>query len=393
MRLLEYKAKEIFRKYGIKTPEGKVAASRSEAVSIAKEFGKPVVVKAQIPYGGRGKAGAIRVSNTPEDAGKNAEALLGSKVRGVEVQKVLVEEKMDMVKEHYVAVTIDRREATPLLMVSSMGGVEVEELTEKHPDRLAMLRYDLFEKPLPYQIMRIVGEVGIDMKLAGGITGYAVALSSIFRDYDCEIVEINPLAVTKQGELYAADAVINIDDDALFRHKDLDVSDEKIATTTERERELAKAGVPYIEIGGDIGCVVNGAGMSITTLDVLTNLGVKPANFCDIGGGKSAEQIEKAFDMMLARKDLKVIVVSFHAGFSRCDYFSEGFIKAMKKAQPNLPIYIRLGGAEEVRGKEMLNQAFRESPDVFKVVKKVVSPEVPIEEFIENAVKETLGGA
>lgn len=353
MRLHEYQAKAILEKHGIKIPRGKIAKSPEEVEQIARELGK-VVVKAQVLVGGRGKAGGIKKAENPEDAKRIASNLIGCILKGHRVEKVLVEEALDIEAEMYVGFTVDRVSKKIAAILSTMGGMDIEEIAKNYPEKIATQLIDPRWGLYDYNIRNLLTEAKVPKELWGELSFIISKLYEIMIKYEAELVEINPLAVTKKG-LIAADARLNVDDNALFRHQDIAA----LAEFTEEnvlEREAINLGLNYVHIGGDVGIMANGAGMAMATMDLIKLMGGRPANFLDIGGGASREEVKKAFEILL-KSNVKSIFVNIFGGITRCDEVAHGIVDVLKNLDIKIPIVIRLAGTNEEEGRRILESS------------------------------------
>jgi len=352
VKLFEYEAKNIAKAYGIRVPRGEVAKTPTEAREIAGRIGRGVVLKAQILVGGRGLAGAVKFAEKPSDAYEVANRLLGSKIRGEEVKMILVEERICVAKEHYLSLTVDRSARTLVYLVSSLGGVEVEDLVKKHPDKLLKLSVDPLTGYKHYY-SRVAGKF---LGLARGewrtLDHIMATMYKIMRDYDAELVEFNPLALECGGGLIALDAKIVIDDNSLYRHPELrEKSTRELAIYEQKAREL---GFSYIELDGNIGVIANGAGLTMATMDTILLYGGKPANFLDIGGGASRDRVKDAVKLLLSHPNVKVLLINIFGGITRCDEVAWGIAEALEEAHINKPIVVRMLGTNEEEGRKIL---------------------------------------
>ncbi len=353
MKIHEYQAKEIFAKYGVPIPPGRVARTPEEVKTIAQEVGKPVVVKAQVHVGGRGKAGGIKVGNTPEEARSHAEKILGMDIKGLIVHEVLVEEAADIKEEYYLGITTDRAARRNIVMVSAAGGIDIEEVAATDPEKIARLHIDPAIGLQDFQIRQLAFEARLPAAAVRGIGPFLKALSKVYADYDCSLAEINPLVLTGAGTLIAADAKINIDDNALFRHPDL-AQYQEAQEDDPIEAEAHKRGLTYVRLDGDIGIIGNGAGLVMTTLDVVQREGGRPANFLDIGGGAKAEVVTKAIDTVLLDKNVKGIFFNIFGGITRGDEVAKGMLEAIGTMDITVPIVVRLTGTRAAEGLQLL---------------------------------------
>jgi len=358
LRLLEWQAKEIFREYGIPLPRGRVAKTPEEARNIAEEISGPVAVKAQIPVGGRGKAGGIRFAETPDEAGKVAGELLGSSVRRVEVKMVLVEEKLSIERELYLGVVVDRSSRAYTALATSEGGVEIEEVAARSPEKIIRLTIDPLEELRPHRARWMVKQIGLEGRRMLSAADILVKLYRLAVEMDAELTEINPLAVTPDG-LMAADARLNIDDNALWRHRDLleRFGESELLDLTEREREARRLGLTYVELDGEIGIIGNGAGLTMATLDTVQLYGGRPANFLDLGGGAPAERVEVAVSFLLSDPRVRAIFINILGGITRCDEVARGIIAARERVGVDKPMVVRMIGTREEEGRRLLEEA------------------------------------
>ncbi|RLF00977.1 MAG: ADP-forming succinate--CoA ligase subunit beta [Thermoprotei archaeon] len=354
MKLYEYQAREIYMKYGIPVPKGEVASSPQEVRRIAEKLGSPVVIKAQILVAGRGKAGGILFAETPEEAEKISRNLLGKKIKGCVVKKVLVVEKVQFEKEYFLSITVDRDNRVYCFLVSRRGGVNVEELAKKHPEDLLRVNINPLVGLLDYQIRKILSFLSLTSNQKKDLYKIIKAMYEIMRKYDCELVEINPLAVTTRGDLIALDTRMIIDDNSKYRHPDIEEPEEEY---TEYEKIAKEKGFSYVELDGDIGVIGNGAGLTMATMDLVFHYGGRPANFLDIGGGARAERVKEAVKVLLQHPRVKVILVNILGGITRCDEVAKGIVAAVKEASVEKPIFVRMMGTNEEEGKRILRSA------------------------------------
>jgi succinyl-CoA synthetase beta subunit len=353
MKIYEFQAYEIFTKRGIPSPWGEVAKTSEEVKKIAKKLGRPVVVKAQVLVGGRGKAGGIKLASTPEEAYRAAEGILNSKLKGILVKRVFVKESVSIKEEYYLGVTVDRAQKRVVVMVSPAGGIDIEEVARINPEKI----FKFYVHPLlgfkSHQANELASALTKDKNLVQGIAEILSALYRIFEEMDSSLVEVNPLVITKEGSLFALDAKIIFDDNALYRHpeisslRDLEVEDPL-------EVRAKEAGISYVKLEGNIGCIVNGAGLAMATMDLVKRYGGEPANFLDVGGGASSQQVGKALDIVLFDEQVRAVLVNIFGGITRCDIVAEGLIQALSKREMNLPLIIRLTGTNEEEGRKKL---------------------------------------
>ena len=356
MKLHEYQSKQFFAKYGIPIPKGRVAANAVEAKHIAQELGGRVVIKAQVLVGGRGKAGGIRLAKSPEEAEELAGQILSMKIKGLPVRKVLIDEAASIDKEIYLGITNDRSARKPVMMASSAGGMEIEEVARDTPEKIVKVYIDPLLGLRDYQARDIAA--GIDLprdhwRIFGQI---AKGLWQAYRESDATLAEINPLVITSKDQLLAVDGKMVLDDNALFRHpdlaemRDLDVEDPS-------EIEARKYGLVFIKLDGNIGCMVNGAGLAMTTMDIIKLFGGSPANFLDIGGGASAEKVTAALRIILTDPNVKTVLFNIFGGITRGDEVARGILAAMNELQKEIPMVIRLVGTNAEEGRQILSDA------------------------------------
>ncbi len=354
MRLHEYQSKKIYSEFGIPIPRGSIASSPEEAKRIAIDLGNQVVVKAQVLVGGRGKAGGIRLTKTPSDTEEAATQILGMKIKDIPVHKLLVEEGVSILHEIYVGVTNDRAHGCPVLIASGFGGIEIEEISYKNPEKIIKVLIDPLIGLKGYQIREILSSIDLDRELWVSFTEIVFNLWKVYETCDASLVEINPLVISTDNRLLALDAKIVLDDNALFRHPDLaDLRD----LDAEDETEIAgrKFGLSFIRMKGKIGCLVNGAGLAMATMDVISEQGAEAANFLDIGGGASAEKVGTALKLILADTNVKSILINIFGGITRCDEVAKGILLAYKEVQPRIPIVVRLVGTNDEEGMRILS--------------------------------------
>lgn len=363
MKIHEYQAKAILGEFGVPVPRGRVASTPAEAAGIARELGGTVVVKAQIHAGGRGKGGGVKLAASPEEAERVASGILGMMLRthqtapeGQRVARVLVEEGMEIRQELYLGIVIDRKVGLPVIMASSAGGVEIEEVARTRPDAIAKAHVDPATGIRGFHTRRLgfgLGLRGDQVKVAADVIG---RLYSAFEQTDCSLAEINPLVVTGDGRLLALDAKMNFDDNALFRHPEIQALRD-LDEESPLEVEASKHSLNYIKLDGTVGCMVNGAGLAMATMDIIKLAGGEPANFLDVGGGASAEQIENAFRILISDPHVKAVLINIFGGILRCDRLAEGVIKAVKTLGVTLPIVIRMEGTNVELGQQMLRES------------------------------------
>ncbi len=369
MKIHEFQAKKILSDYKIPIPRGDVAKTPEEVKAIAEKLGKTVVVKAQIHAGGRGKGGGVKVAKTPEEAFLAAKAIIGMTLvthqtgpQGRKVKQVLVEEGLDVEKELYIGVVLDRAQAAPVIMASEAGGMEIEEVAAKTPEKILKVAVDPATGFTAYHARKLAYGLNFNADLVKRATPFIASLYKIFIDKDASLIEINPLVITRDGNLIALDAKMNFDDDGLYRHPELkelyDVNEQEPL-----EVEAGKFKLNYIKLEGNVGCMVNGAGLAMATMDIIKIAGGAPANFLDVGGGASAEQVENAFRILLSDKHVKVVLINIFGGILRCDRVATGIVEAAKRIHMNLPMVVRLEGTNVEEGRRIL----RESGITFEV--------------------------
>jgi len=356
MKLHEYQSKQIFAKYGIPIPKGRIAATATEAKQIAEELGGRVVVKSQVLVGGRGKAGGIRLAKTAKEAEEVANQILRMEIKGLPVRKVLVDQAANIDQEIYLGITNDRAARRPVFMASAAGGVEIEEVARTNPEKIIKVHIDPLLGLRDYQARDIA--IGIDLpkdywKSFGEICR---GLWRVYVECDATLVEINPLVILKEKTLLALDGKMLLDDNALFRHPDLaemrDVDEEVPAET-----EARKYGLSFIKLDGNIGCMVNGAGLAMTTMDIVKLFGGDPANFLDIGGGAGADKVAAALRIILSDKNVKAILFNVFGGITRCDEVARGILSALDEVKPTIPMVVRLVGTNAEEGRKLLADA------------------------------------
>jgi succinyl-CoA synthetase beta subunit len=372
MNIHEYQAKERFRAAGIPVPPGQVATTPDEAEAIARSFGGMVVVKAQVHSGGRGKAGGVKLAKTPQEAREHASRILGMEIKGLKVMKVLVTPAEDIATEAYVGVLVDRKTQSPTFMVSSEGGIDIEEVAANRPEAIRKLRVDPRYGLLPHQAYWLANSLYDDPALAKQGASIIAKLYDAFVGSGASMAEINPLISTKAGEVKAIDAKMSIDDSELFRRPEVaamrDTSDEPAAETKARD-----AGLSFVKLDGDVGCCVNGAGLAMATMDLVKYYGGEPANFLDIGGSSNPDKVIAALEIITADPNVKAILFNIFGGITRCDDVAKGLVEATRRIDIKLPIVIRLTGTNEEQGIKILADAgFSAFTSMDEVVRKAV---------------------
>jgi succinyl-CoA synthetase beta subunit len=351
--LYEYQGKELLRQFDIETLEGKVAASPEEARAAAEQLGGPVAIKAQVLTGGRGKAGGIKVVEEPEDAEEAARQILGMEIGDHTVRQVLVEAGADIASEMYLSILVDRAEKKPLILFSTEGGVDIEEVAETNPDSIVRIYVDPLLGLLPYQVRELVFDAGLEEGVAKGVGQVLNNLYKAFTESDASLVEINPLVATEDGRVLALDAKVTIDNSSLFRHSDIgEMHDVEAADPGEQRAQ--EAGLQYVKLDGDVGILGNGAGLVMSTLDVVAQAGGDPANFLDVGGGADAEKISEALDIVASNQQVKSVLFNIFGGITRGDEVARGLLSALEQSEIDLPIVVRLDGTNAEEGREIL---------------------------------------
>jgi succinyl-CoA synthetase beta subunit len=385
MKIHEYQAKNLLRAYNVPVPEGSVAETPEQAKKVAETLGRTCIVKAQIHAGGRGKGGGVKVAKTPEEAYNNAKAIIGMQLKthqtgpeGIKVQKVLVEETSNIKQELYLGMVVDRArdKECVVFMASEAGGMEIEEVAKNTPEKIIKCAVPPAVGFSPFEARKLAYGLGLgDKSLSAQFVNITKGLYKLFTEKDASLVEINPLVLTAEGNLIAVDAKINFDDDGLFRNPDIkELRDENEEDPLE---VIAKnTGVNYIKLDGNIACMVNGAGLAMTTMDLIKMAGGEPANFLDVGGGANPDQIEKAFKILTSDPNVKAILVNIFGGILRCDRVANGIIQAAKNIDMKLPMVIRLQGTNVDEGKKLLKESglkFTVADGLYEAAEKVVA--------------------
>jgi succinyl-CoA synthetase beta subunit len=385
VKIHEYQGKSVLASFGVPVPKGKVAYTAAEAVEAAKELGLPVVVKAQIHAGGRGKGGGVKLAKTAADVETIAKAMLGMTLKthqtgpeGRVVRRLLIEQGVDLegAREMYLAVILDRASGVPVFMASAQGGMDIEEVAEKHPEAILKEAVDPRVGFQAFQARKLAFGLGLSGATLAKVVPFMQNAYRAFEATDSSLFEINPLLILKNGDVLALDAKMNFDDNALYRHPDLreyrDFDEEDPL-----EVEASKFSLNYIKLdGGTVGCMVNGAGLAMATMDVISLAGGSPANFLDVGGGANAEQIRNAFRILMQDKDVKAVLINIFGGILRCDVLAEGVIAAVKELKVDAPVVVRMKGNKETEGKEMLRTSglnFLTADDMTEAAKQVVA--------------------
>ncbi|MCI0574966.1 MAG: ADP-forming succinate--CoA ligase subunit beta [Chloroflexi bacterium] len=356
MNLHEYQAKRIFAQHGLPIPKGNVATTPAQARAIARELGGRVVVKSQVLTGGRGKAGGVKLANTPDEAEQVAGQILGMDIKGFTVHKVLVDQAADIKQEIYLAVLIDRSRRLPMMMASAAGGMDIEQVAAETPEKICRVHIDPMVGLRSYQTTYVASGMGLPAELWRDFHDLAVKLYEAFKATDASLAEVNPLIITGDGRLMALDGKLSIDDNALFRHPDLaDMRDLDEETPAEREARLN--GVNYIQLKGNIGCMVNGAGLAMATMDIIKLFGGEPANFLDVGGGAKADQVAVALRLILSDPDVKAVLFNIFGGIVRGDEVARGIVAALDQVDRRVPMVVRLLGTNAEEGLQILAEA------------------------------------
>jgi len=372
MKIHEYQAKEIFKKYGIPVPPGEVAFTPQEAKEIASRIGRPVMLKAQVHVGGRGKAGGIKPASSPDEALTVASQILGMNIKGLTVKKVLVTEQKEIISEAYFGVIVDRASKKPVLMASAAGGIDIEEVAAKTPEKIVKIQIDPLLGILPFQAREVAYQIYPESKIASQVSNIVRQLYRAFFECGASLAEINPLVVTDTNEVWALDAKIVLDDNDLEKHPDL----QKLRDIDEEEKdelEAKNAGLSYVKMEGNIGCVVNGAGLAMATMDLVKHFGGEPANFLDVGGSSSPEKVIAALRIILRSSNVKAVLFNIFGGITRCDDIANGIVMAVRELKPSVPIVARLVGTNEEKARKSLEEVnLMTANSMEEVVKKAI---------------------
>jgi succinyl-CoA synthetase beta subunit len=356
MDLLEYQGKQLFAKHGVPVPEGRPATSVEEAVEAAEELGYPVVVKAQVLIGGRGKAGGIKLAEDRSEVEEHANAILGMDIRGLTVHELYVEKASDIAEEYYAAILLDRTAKKPMAMLSRMGGMDVEEIAEKDPNAIVRLHVDALEGFQDFHGRRLAFDSGIASDVVRPVGALLSKLYETFVDEDAVLVEVNPLLVTGDREVVALDAKVTIDGNAMYRHPDT-AAFRNVSAEDPQERMAKERGLTYVKLDGNVGILGNGAGLVMSTLDVVAQAGGKPANFLDAGGGSKAEAIVDAVEVILSNPNVTAVLFNIFGGITRCDEVARGLVTAFDQIKPSVPFVVRLDGTNDEEGRRILAEA------------------------------------
>jgi succinyl-CoA synthetase beta subunit len=376
MDLLEYQGKELFKRFGIPVSDGRLATTPAQARAAAEEIGGPVVVKAQVLTGGRGKAGGVKLADDPQDAEQKATDIIGLDINGHVVEKLWIESASDIAKEYYLSVTFDRGAKKPLFMFTTQGGIEIEQVADENPDALVRLHVDALEGYQPWVARRLIYGAGVEdpseQKQIADIIG---KLYKCFVECDAMLAEINPLIVTPDGEVRALDSKFTVDDSALYRHPDI-AEFREISAADPLEALAREKGVTYVKLDGFVGILGNGAGLSMSTVDVVVVAGGKPANFCDLGGGGNAQGVIDALEVITRDEQVRSILFNIFGGITRCDEVARGILEALEQMQITLPIVVRLDGTNAAEGRQILADAapanLHVEPTMLEAAKKAV---------------------
>jgi succinyl-CoA synthetase beta subunit len=372
MKIHEYQAKEIFRKYGIPVPPGEMAETPEQAKDIAQKIGKPVMIKAQVHVGGRGKAGGIKSAQNPDEAYEKAKNILGMDIKGLKVKKVLVTESKEISSEAYIGIIVDRRSKKPVIMVSPAGGIDIEEVARNTPEKISKLEVDPLLGLQAYQARNLAFKLYSNLKTCNQTIPVIMKLYYAFWDEDCSLAEINPFITTPEGEVWALDAKINIDDNGLERHPEIEAMRD-LDSEEQGENEARKMGLSFVKLDGNIGCVVNGAGLAMATMDLVKHFGAEPANFLDIGGSSNPEKVMTAMRIITRDQNVKAILFNIFGGITRCDDVANGIVAALREFKPKVPIAVRLTGTNEDKGREILKQVgLSATSSMEEVVRKAI---------------------
>ncbi len=356
MKLHEYQSKAIFNKYGIRIPNGVLCSSADEARQAAAQIGKKVVVKSQVLVGGRGKAGGIKMAATPDDAENAAEQIFAMQIKGLPIHKVLVDEALNIASEIYLGIVIDRATRRPILMASSAGGMDIEEVARTAPEKIVRASIDPAFGLQDYQARATAFALDLDKSLVRDFSSIAMNLYCVFVENDASLVEINPLVITNEKYLVAADGKIILDDNSLYRHIDLELLRD-VDEESPEEKRARKVGLSYVKLDGNIGCMVNGAGLAMATMDVIKFYGGEPANFLDIGGGAKADKVKAALEIILSDPNVRAVLFNIFGGITRGDEVAQGIVDGLKEIKTKVPMVARIVGTNAEEGRKILAEA------------------------------------
>jgi succinyl-CoA synthetase beta subunit len=356
LKLQEFQAKRVFGQFGVPVPRGEVASTAAEARAAAERFPGPVVVKAQVLVGGRGKAGGIKLAKTPEQAEEQAAAILGMEIKGIKVRKVLVDPAADIRSETYLGMILDRARRRVVVMASSEGGVDIEEVAARSPEKIVQVVIDPCLGLKEYQARELAVGIGLPREQMGQFAQICQSLYAAFTGSDADLAEINPLVVQGDGSLLAVDGKMVLDDSGLYRHPELaEMRDED--EETPEERRARQYGLSYVKLDGQIGCMVNGAGLAMATMDIIKFYGGSPANFLDVGGGAKADKVAAALRIILSDTNVKAVLFNIFGGITRCDEVARGILQALAEVPTSVPMVVRLVGTNDVEGRSILREA------------------------------------
>lgn len=372
MKIHEYQAKEIFRSAGIPVPPGKVATSVPEALAIADEIDRPVMIKAQVHVGGRGKAGGVKFAENLEEVKIWAHRILGMDIKGLKVTKILVTEAAEIASETYLGIILDRATKMPVIMISGAGGIDIEEVAAKTPEKIHKMTVDPRVGLHPFQARNLAYKVFRDINLVRQVADIIMKLYDVFWKVDASLVEINPLITTPINQVIAIDAKINIDDNGLFRQKEI-AEMRDLEAENPSEIEAREAGLSFIKLDGNIGCIVNGAGLAMATMDLVKHYGGDPANFLDIGGSSNPDKVLTAMRIILREPNVRAILINIFGGITRCDDVANGIVAAFRDLNPQIPVVCRLTGTNEAAAHKILKTVKLETaPTLDQVVQKAI---------------------
>jgi succinyl-CoA synthetase beta subunit len=355
MKIHEYQAKELFRNQGVPVPPGEVVETADDAHDVAKRYGKPVVVKSQVLVGGRGKAGGVKLAKDADEARRHAENILGMSIKGLTVDKVLVTEAVDIATEIYLGVIMDRATQRPVVIASAAGGVDIEEVARENPQAILRLEIDPLYGVLPFQSRSLAERLHDDYNVVKQIGGIVQKLYAAFDGSDASLAEINPLVVTPQGDVVAIDAKVNVDDNALYRQAEIEAMRD-VSAEDPGEVESRQMGLSFVRLSGNVGCIVNGAGLAMATMDLVKTYGGQPANFLDIGGSSNPEKVVTALNIILSDPSVRSIFINIFGGITRCDDVARGLVSAFKAVDKMPPVVVRLTGTNEAEARKILSE-------------------------------------
>jgi succinyl-CoA synthetase beta subunit len=373
MHIHEYQARDLLRRFDVPVPEHRVASTPEEAGLAAGALGLPVVVKAQVHAGGRGKAGGVRLARSDEEVRRSAADILGMRIQGLEVRRVLVAAAVDIAREIYAGITLDRAAARPVLMLCAEGGIDIEEVARRAPEKIYRAHLHALRGLEPFAARRLAFQVFHDARPALELAAICSRLAAAYTELEATLVEINPLVQSRAGELVALDAKINLDDSALARHPELEALRD-LDSEEPREAAARRSGLSYVQLHGDVACVVNGAGLAMATMDLIQHYGGRPANFLDIGGSSNPEKVTSALAIIQSDPNVRAILFNIFGGITRCDDVAQGLLLALDKSPPRVPLVVRLIGTNEERARELLRGARLETAaGMDEVVQKAIA--------------------